>query len=234
MRRTYRHPDENGIPLAPDAGSPAPTQRDDRFLGRLAGIVQLLFACLIGVLATALGDEPDFVPRGIVLFVTFGVPGLIGIVGARRRQRALLVAAAVTSFLGSFVAFSGVTLIFLVPAMLFAVGALAIHPAPDEDRRALTHAVRAGAAVAIVVLSIAAGVAALLVTDAGCWNAYPAPLGTTYQLLPFSNSLSVPPGALSSGCTTGLVSARGVGIATVLWICAVWLALRSSRRAAAS
>jgi len=216
-------------PQAIHPGS-ARLRRDDRFLGRLAGTVQIVFSGLLGGLATVLGNEPDFVPRGLILFLAFGVPGLVGIVGAERRQRALLIAAAVTSFLGSFVAFSGVSLIFLVPAMLFAAGAAAIRGVPSGEGPTVgTRLVEIGAAVTIVVLLVTAGLAALLVTDAACWNAYPAPLGTTYQLLPFSNSLTVPPGASSSGCTTGLISARGVAIGAVLWIGATWLALRSSR-----
>src|SRR5213593_383457 len=94
-------------------------------LGRLASTTQFVFAGLLAVIASA-DPEPGFLPRGVVIFLVFSIPALVGWLGAARSRPALLIGAGLTSFVGAFIAFSGVTLIFLIPALLFVFGAVQV------------------------------------------------------------------------------------------------------------
>ena len=207
----------------------AGTARD--FLGRLASATQLLFAGLLAVIASA-DTEPGFVPRGAVLFLVFGIPGIVGWLGAARRRPALLIAAGVTSLVGAFIAFSGVTLIFLIPALLFVFGAAQVEGTRAPGGASIVAGIaRAGAAIAIVAMLVGAGASALLVTDDTCWTQYHDPAGPRIEPFPYTTGeMAVPPGAVSAGCSTGVISARGVGLAAILWSGVLVLAARSSRR----
>jgi hypothetical protein len=200
-------------------------------LGRLAAITQLLFAGLLAVIASA-DTEPGFLPRGAVLFLVFGIPGIVGWLGAATRLPALLIAAGVTSFVGAFIAFSGVTLIFLVPGWLFVFGAAQVEGTRVPEGGSMVNGIaRAGVAVAIVAMLVGAGASALLVTDDTCWTEYHGPAGPRIEPFPYTTGeMTVPPGAVSAGCSTGVISARGVGLAALLWAGALVLAVRSSRR----
>ena len=142
-------------------------------LGRLAGATQVLFAGLLAIVAS-FAAEPGFLPRGVVIFLVFAIPALVGWLGAVRRRPTLLFGAGLTSFVGAFIAFSGVTLIFLIPALLFVFGAVQLQgsggtPGRESIARGIA---RAGAALAIVLLLAGAGGSALLITDEGCWADY--------------------------------------------------------------
>jgi hypothetical protein len=130
------------------------------------------------------------------------------------------------------VAFSGVTLIFLLPAMLFAAGAVQVEATrAREEREGMARSVaRALLSLVVAACLVGAGAAVLLVTDSACWNTYETIVGNRFEVIPFSNELSVPPGAIASGCSTGLISVRGVGLALVLWLGAFGLADVISRR----
>jgi hypothetical protein len=85
--------------------------------------------------------------------------------------------------------------------------------------------------VAITALLVGAGVSALLLTDDGCWAEYQAGNGPRMQLLPYATGeMTVPTNATSMSCSTGLISARGVALGSLLWVSALVLAERSSRR----
>jgi len=115
-------------------------------LARLGALTQLVFALLIGGVSGLAGDpEPDFVPRPVVLLAIFALPGLVGLLAIARHRPAMVLAAGIASAVGSFVAFSGVTLIFLVPASLMLIGAARV-PAEAGDWR--SRAVGAARAIA--------------------------------------------------------------------------------------
>ena len=198
--------------------------------GRLAAATQLVFAALLGGLAT-LATEPGFIHRGVVLFGIFAMPAVVGFIGARERRSSLLAAAGLTSFVGAFIAFSGVTLIFLFPALLFLAGAVAVE-FRGRDRHSIgASLVRLMAAIAVTVLIVGAGASALLVTDEGCWNAYETPTGIRIERLPYTTGeKTIPSGARSSGCSTGLMSLRGVAGGVALGGAALGLAWWSGRR----
>ena len=200
-------------------------------LGRLASATQLLFAGLLALIASH-DPEPGFVPRGAVLFLVFGVPAIVGWLGAVRGRSAILIAAGMTSAIGAFIAFSGVTLIFLIPALLFLFGAVQVQGSSPWERTSIRAEVaRMGAAAAILVMLVGAGASALLVTDDTCWTEYHDAAGARIELFPYTTGeIAVPPGATSAACSTGAISGRGVGLAALLWFGALVLAARSSRR----
>jgi hypothetical protein len=203
-----------------------------QFIGRLAGATQITFAVLIGAVAS-FGFEPGFLPRGAVLMAIFALPGVIGLIGTRAGRPALLVAAGLTSAVGSFIAFSGVTLIFLIPSVLFFLGAIRFAAGPPASSRVgviggLTQLL---IAATIVPLLVGAGASAILLTDSGCWTEYMSSSGIRVEMQPYTNGeIGVPPGASSMGCSTGLISPRGVGLAALLGGAAIGLALVASRR----
>ena len=206
-------------------------RRSGLSLGRLASMTQVVFAGLLAIVAS-FAAEPGILPRGVVIFLVFGVPALVGWTGAVRNRPALLVGAGLTSFVGAFIAFSGVTLIFLIPALLFVFGAVQVQGSSRmRGRESIAGGVlRAGAAIAIVVMLVGAGGSALLITDEGCW-ADSSDSGGRVEPFPYTTGeISVPPAATSVTCSTGVISPRGVGLAVLLWAGALLLAERSSRR----
>jgi hypothetical protein len=127
-----------------------------RRIGFAGSFVQLGLAVFLGVLASGPGtfpDPPEPVPRGLAMVGLYALPAVIGAIGAMRGRRSLLAAAAVMSTVGSVLAFSGVTLLFLIPAFVFAAAA-ATSSAPQ---------VRAGPPPLLVVV-VALAIVAMLVT----------------------------------------------------------------------
>lgn len=200
-------------------------------IAKLACLTQLLFAVLLGTVAS-MAPEPGFLPRGVVLFVGFAMPAVVGALGVARRRPALLGAAGLTSFVGAFVAFSGVTLIFLFPAVLFVYGAVRLQVSHSAARGTSFAGgiLRGAAAVAIIAMLLGAGASALVITDEGCWAEYRGrDAGLTF--LPYmAQEIAIPSGATSVTCSTGIISARGIGLAVLLWSGALLLAEGSSRR----
>lgn len=204
----------------------------DAFAARLGAITQVLFGGILGIVASS-GFEPGFLPRGLVLFALFAIPGLVGWLGVQRRRPALLVAAGLTSLVGAFVAFSGVTLIFLIPALLLVIGAVRVQvTAPPMGRASVLPGLGRGlAACAIVAMLVGGGAAALLLTDDACWVEFGAGDGPRIQTLPYSTGeMTAQPNATSMSCSTGLISARGVALGGALWAGALVIADRTSRR----
>jgi hypothetical protein len=202
------------------------------WLGRLAAAIQVIFGAFLGGVGS-LAFEPGFVPRGGILFLLFALPGMVGLIGVTQRRSTLVLAAALSCFVGAFLAFSGVTLILLIPAALFLVsaGGLAVRWRPWSAAALLGGVGRLAAAAVVVMLLVGAGAAALTVTDAGCWSQYPSGAGIRVELAPYSTGeTEVPAGATVTGCTTGLISARGVGLAGLLGAGALGLALLVARR----
>jgi hypothetical protein len=198
------------------------------FVARLGALSQIVFATLIAGLSTAGGfAEPDFVPRPIVLFAAYALPGVIGLIGIDRRRPALLLAAAGASAIGAFVAFSGVTLIFLVPATLMAAGSMGLSDGAGSRR---SVAVEAGRALLVLLLLVGAGASAILITDERCWDFRETPQGRVYLPAPNpSPPMLVVPGS-GYGCSSGLISARGVGLGLALGATAIGLAILPVRR----
>ena len=206
--------------------------RQAQRLGWYAAVTQLVFALVLGGFAS-LHAEPGFVSRGVVLLWIFALPAVVGWIGVRSTRPALVGAAALTSGIGAFIAFSGVTLIFLVAATMFVVSALLlVVPARGEPGGGL---VSGGAqvilALAVCALVVAAGASALLITDSACWITHQGAIGTWIEALPFSNGpMTLESDATSGGCSTGLISLRGVGLGLVFASAALGLVAVAARR----
>jgi hypothetical protein len=204
-------------------------------LGRLAAVTQLVFAGVLSGFAS-LHAEASLVQRGAVLFGIFALPCVVGWAGAVRRRPALVGAAALTSGIGAFTAFSGVTLIFLMPAAMFLASALLlVIPAPGEPSGGL---VSGGAqlvlAAAICVLVVSAGASALLITDSACYVLHQTPTGSSMEVLPYSEGGMTHAGDVTrGGCSTGLISVRGAGLGALLATLALGLVGTAARRRAA-
>ena len=201
-------------------------------LGRIAAVTQLVLA---GVLAgfVSLHAEMSAIPRGAILLGIFALPAVVGWIGANHGRPALVAAAAVTSGMGAFIAFSGVTLIFLMPAVLFLASSLLLGvPTPGEPRGGVASgAAQLVLAAAICALVVGAGASALLITDSACWRVHQTPAGSYVERLPYSNDGMTLAGDITSGgCSTGLISVRGAGLGAVLAAAALWLVSIAVRR----
>jgi len=198
--------------------------------GRLGSIVQLLFAAIISMPSWLTANPtPEALPRGLVLMLAYGLPGLVGYLGATRRSRALLAAAALADLPGLVLSFTGVTLIFLIPAILMAAAAI------EMPGRARGPQSRGDAATGLVValllagLIVGAGAAMLFVTRPLCWITTQGPGGTSIELVPTINDVPMSMNQ-SAGCNSGAITFEGVGLGLVQGLVAVGLAAAWTRR----
>jgi hypothetical protein len=129
-----------------------------RRLASIAGASVVAFAVAIGLLAAgqSKGSEPpDLISRGLASAVLLGAPGLIGLIGAVTGRRSVLIAAGATCLFQSAISFSGVTLIFLVPAIILLRSATDQGgSSPREEIRPLRVVIAAVAAVPIALIVI--------------------------------------------------------------------------------
>jgi hypothetical protein len=127
-----------------------------------AGIALAFAALLAAFMASQPNDPPNaLIPRWVVIGGLFALPGTIGLIGALRKRRAVIVAAGLLCFGQAFLAFSLVTIPFLIPAVvLLSLGAAGASPS-----------VRGGAVgFGIVALGIAGWAGALGMTQEICWQ----------------------------------------------------------------
>jgi hypothetical protein len=134
------------------AGSSPP-----RTLGLLATATDA--ACAAGLaLLTASNQTPGLpseVPWPVVFGALLAMPALIGGLGTVSGRRTLLVAAGILCLAESVLAFSGVTLVLLVPGLLFLrAAATASAPAVREPVRPLRWVLLAALAAPIAVLAV--------------------------------------------------------------------------------
>lgn len=197
--------------------------------GIFAAVMIVAYGGFVAVLPLVLYHEPRppwAIDRPVALFILFSVPGAFALIGAMTRRRSLLVAAGVVCLLQSYVSFSLVTLGFMVPAIrLLTLGGGERWPAAvSETRRSLT------VAIVVVGLTLGAWLATLGLTEEVCWSATRGPDGgVTYERIPMSNVMTVPPGSLAGGCDGGSLTPEGMGIGGLLAIGAIALAATSAR-----
>ena len=101
-------------------------------------------------------------PAPIRLAVLLLLPAVIAAIGAMRRSRPILIAAGVLCLAQSFVAFSGVTIPFIIPAFLLL--ALGVR----SDGTAASRRATVGG-VAVVLLGFSMWVAPFSLTETTCW-----------------------------------------------------------------
>jgi stage V sporulation protein SpoVS len=207
-----------------------PPLRDPRRLGLgAAGIIAGYALFIAGISANAFASQgevgftpPSGVARPIVLGVLCMLPALVAAIGAIRRSHLLLIAAGALAIAQSFIAFSGVTLPFLVPAfLLLALGAEG--RAGGLPRRVVLSG------VLVVILGLGAWIAPFAMTQTSCWLARTGPGGEiVYSPVPVTETLTVGPSDVGSGCDGGALTIQGVALAAVLGIGAVSVALLAS------
>ena len=140
-------------------------------LGYAAALLQLVLAAALAILVLLISPDfpdPDAVPRPLVLGALYATPAVIAMIGVRWRRPSLLVAAATALIVGAFLSFSGVTLVFFIPALLMLSAALRMR-APHTGR---PFGVSVAVAGLVAVLIIAAGWLVLFaLTDDRCVTA---------------------------------------------------------------
>jgi hypothetical protein len=209
------------------------TARDPRLLGLGAAAIIAGYAVVVAAISAAAtsGDlgPPEVAPTPVRLAAMFLLPAVIGAIGAIRRSRPLLIAAGVLCLAQSFVAFSGVTIPFIVPAiLLLAIGAGGGGRSENPVRQ------RVGG-VAVVILGLAMWVAPYALAETTCWVARPGPDGSVvYTSIPVTDTVTLAPTDLGSGCDGGTITLQGAALGAVFGIGAVAIALLASTTTRAS
>jgi len=186
-------------------------------------------ACVVAALPMLQGDSgpgalsrPTIVPRLFVVAILLSLPAGLAAIAAYHASRPLLIVAGVLCLLQSFVAFSGVTLGFVIPAILLIALGLerrAIGPSRNARRRDWL------AGVVVASLGIAAWIAPFATTETVCWLARPGPDGRpVYTRIPPSDTMSLGLGDLGGGCDGGSFTIEGLMVGGVLEIGAVAMA----------
>lgn len=190
--------------------------------GLLGVLAQLIFAAALTSVALAAGQPtPEPIPRGLALGLLYAAPAAVAFLGILAGRKALLVGAAIADVVGAPLSWTGFTLLFLVPAILF-VGEtgripFSAHASIGSRLRGLLLA------VSVAGLLAGAGVALLTLTQPLCWIATLGPEGITYAIVPTIDNVPFS-GGQSGGCTSAAVTLTGAGTAGALAIGAVALA----------
>ena len=128
-----------------------------RVIALMSGLAVIAFALAILLLARSQGglEPPQADSRGLASVLLLAAPGLIGLIGAWGRRPTVVVAAGVICLLQSVVAFSGVTLVYLLPAIGFLRAAIDDGGSPSPARPAflIVGAILAVPIAVAVVLS---------------------------------------------------------------------------------
>lgn len=142
-------------------------------LGWLASGATIAFAITLRLMADRPGDlpgPPDTGARTAMVYLLLATPGVVGLVGVIGRRRVLHVAAGLLCMLQAVIAFSGVTLVFLVPALLFLRAGLGGRTAPDRraiDARRLVALSAVAVPVALLIVAWAGVIGVLVLTAIG-------------------------------------------------------------------
>jgi hypothetical protein len=133
-------------------------------LGRLAVTADVMLAAILTVfLAGATDSDGDVVPRPVLLLLLYATPGIVGAIGVVERRRSLLFAAGAALLPGSLLSFAGVTLVFVIPAVLSWAAAAAMSR-PDRGSR-LAELLEV---VVELALMLGAAIALFSTTTEGC------------------------------------------------------------------
>ena len=196
----------------------------------VSAVVVIAYAAFVAALPLALYREfrpPWSYYRPVALFVLMSLPALIAIIGARSGVRTLMIAAGVVCLGQSFIAFSGVTIGFVVPALLL----LVLAGSENWPDAAPHDGVSALAGVGVVGLIVGAWIAFLALTEEVCWSATRVGDGNlVYQRIPSTEVMTIPPGQVAGGCNGGTLTFEALGVGAVLAIGAVAIAILAGTR----
>jgi hypothetical protein len=205
------------------AGSTASGRHDEirrRRLALIAAGIILVYALVVVAVPFVLYDDPRppwWLDRPIALFVLFAVPAVIGAAGALYGVRPLLVAAGVLTLCQAYVAFSGVTLGFVLPAavLIWAGGA-----GSTSETRTWRGASIGG--IAVIALTVTAWVSLLALTEPRCWAGERMVDGTIRLVevaatdAELHGPADVP--AWGGGCGSAELTPRGMAVSAVFAI----------------
>jgi len=169
---------------------------------------------------------PMLIPQPVLTAIFLAVPAAIAFIAVIRRSPLMLVTAGLLAFLQSFVAFSGVTLGFLLPALLLIV--LGVRAGESDDRsRSSRRQLATG--VLVIGLAVSAWLVVLGTSETVCWIARLGPDGTPiYRQIPLTDTISVAPSEIGGGCDSGVPTAAGLLTGGVLILGALALAWSAS------
>lgn len=193
-------------------------------------------AATIGVLAVAIAaipliqaggsrelEGPALVPRPIVIAILLGLPAGLAAIAASRDSRPMFIGAGVVCLLQSIVgALSGVTFVFLIPAVLL-IG-LGLEETQDPWSKVTRRRAWVGGTL-VVAMGIAAWIMLFATSETVCWIARAGIDGTpVYTRIPVSDTMSLGPGDVAGGCVGGTFTMQGLLVGAVLAIGALAMA----------
>ena len=195
-----------------------------------AGFI-VLYALFVALLPLVLYNDPRppwWLVRPIALFTLFSVPAGVALIGIIRGVRALLAVAGALCLLQAFIAFSGVTLGFVIPAMMLlaagAAGSAAAEPRPSRTVRI--------AGVLVVVLVIGAWTSLLGLTATRCYVTLRAADGAVVSTeTPATESALNGPTLIigeGGGCENGELTAGGMALGAAFAAGAIAVAWRAA------
>jgi hypothetical protein len=169
---------------------------------------------------------PMIIPRPILTAIFLAVPAAIASIAVIRKSPLMLVIAGLLAFLQSFVAFSGVTLGFLLPALLLII--LGVRAGGSDDRSRPSRR-QLATGVLVIGLVVSAWLVVLGTSETVCWIARLGPDGTpVYRQIPLTDTISVAPSEIGGGCDSGVPTAAGLLTGGVLILGALALAWLAS------
>jgi hypothetical protein len=184
---------------------------------RLALVVGLAVLALAVGVSAFIGAQshdpgpPEDVPRAIAIPALYATIGLLAIIGAIQRRKAIVIAAGVLCLVGAIL--SVATLEFVFPGILLIGLGLRLRGQTGRGRR---EAVIAAVAVLLV---IGAAIALLSLTEGRCWEAAGSPAAPTYSVIPCGSQAGLTAGGstFASGFDSGMLTiGGGLGEAVLL------------------
>ncbi len=158
-------------------------------------------------------DGPAIVPRPIVVAFLLGLPAAVAAMAALRASRHMFVAAGMLCLLQSVVAFSGVTLGFVIPGIVLVALGLQ-RAATTKPSRSSGRGLVAG--MLVVGYGIAAWLVPLSTSETVCWIARAGPDGKPmYTRIAETNTFSLGPDDLGAGCDGGASTPTGLMVGVV-------------------
>ncbi len=206
-----------------------------RRIALLGSGVILVYGLFVALLPIALHEDPRppwWIYRPIALFGLFGLPAVVASIGAVRGSRPLLVAAGVLCLLQAYIAFSGVTIGFVVPGLLLLVlgGSDSWPDAARISRAALL------ASVAVIALTVGAWVSLFALTEPRCYVISRTAGGALAAMeVPATDRTMHGPIQIQGeggGCSSAELTIEGMGMSAVMAIGAIAFAVvaASTRR----
>ena len=234
-RRAGLAPAKPSSSIHPGDNGPSEAARRGR-IALISAAIIVAYGLFVAILPLILYSDPRppwWIDRPIALFSLFAVPAVVAAVGVWRDVRSLLVAAGIMCLLQAYIAFSGVTLGFAIPAiaLLWAAGAAAGAAAGSPDARPPRRTAWI-AGFGVIALTVLAWVSVLGLTEPRCWTGQQAADGSISMIeIPASDAELHGPIAVSSGgggCSSAELTMQGMSIGAILAIGAVVVAAAST------